>query len=85
VTDDEVHHRCGVSLPDLPRSIKDRAETDFGKSIHARLRWHGLPRRARAKTILIRGVGYETRPVLVIDHPKVEFLDADNRVLWRAE
>jgi hypothetical protein len=81
----EVFHRCGVALSDLPQSLKDRAETDFGKSIHARVRWHGLPRRARAKTVLIRGVGYETRPVLVVDHPKVEFFDSDDRVLWRAE
>lgn len=81
----EAYHRCGVSLPDLPRSIKERAETDFGMSLHARLRWRGFPRRARAKTVLIRGIGYETRAVLVIDHPRVEFLDADQKVLWRAE
>jgi len=89
---DEYFRVCGLRLAGLPTALGERLERELdnhepkdektGASIRIRVRWHGLPRTTRAKTLLIRGIGYDTRRVYVPPGPRVEFVDPNGKLLW---
>jgi hypothetical protein len=70
---------CGVQLEGMPNTVAEQVEQ--GK-LRARFRWHGIPRLAKARTVLIRGLGYETTRVMVAKQPSLEILSAEGEVLW---
>jgi hypothetical protein len=78
--EDGFLHHCGVRLSGMPKPLQELLADQ--KLERVRLVWHGLPQPAVARMVLIRGVGYRTRRVLVPLSPFLETLDVDGRVIW---
>lgn len=74
---------CGLQMDGMPKEVMDLLADD--KGLRVRLVWHGIPRSAAARSVLIRGVGYRTRRVIVPARPSLEFLDDKGAILWSAK
>lgn len=81
----EGYAMCGVRLNGLPTALQELlADGKLGTALHVALAWKGLPQIVTARFILVRGVGYLTRKVLVPLKPSIEFIDNEGKVQWIA-
>ena len=77
---------CSIRLPDVPATLRERLENEYGKTIKARWVWIGFP--AKATTSYLAPLSVIRIYATKVRAPRglqLQFMDEQNNVVWTAK